>query len=135
MTGYPGRAEPPDVPGVSALVRIDSRGYGAVYRGRQTDTGRGVAVKVLPAPLDRTGRALFDREQSRIRHLRDAPAILPVDEAGVLADGRPYLIAELCAESCADRLRRDGPVPAGPVAWLGRELAGALARAHERGDD
>jgi serine/threonine protein kinase len=118
---------------VSALVRVESRGACAVYRGRQTDTGRGIVVKVLPAPFDRTGRASFDREQSRIAQLRDVPAILPVDEIGVLADGRPYLISELCAESCADRLRRDGPFPTRQVAWLGRELAGALARAHEAG--
>ena len=133
MRSYPSGAEPPDVPRVTALVRIGGSGYATVYRGRQPDTGRGVAVKVLPAPLDRTSRALFDREQSRIRQLRDTLVILPVDEVGVLADGRPYLITELCTDSCADRLRRDGPFPAGAVARLGRDLAGGLARAHERG--
>jgi serine/threonine protein kinase len=125
--------EPPEVPGVAALVRIAGRPGATVYRGRQTDTGRGVAVKVLAAPFDRTSRALFDREQSRIRQLRHVPVIVPVEHVGMLPDGRPYLVSELCAESCAERLHRLGPLAAGLVALVGRDLARALAAGHERG--
>jgi serine/threonine protein kinase len=125
--------EPPEVPGVAALVRIAGRPGATVYRGRQTDTGRGVAVKVLTAPFDRTSRALFDREQNRIRQLRHVPVIVPVEHVGMLPDGRPYLISELCAESCAERLHRLGPLAAGLVALVGRDLARALAAAHEHG--
>ena len=132
-TGSSGGVEPPEVPGVGPLVRIGGRPGATVYRGRQIDSGRGVAVKVLAAPFDRTSRALFDREQSRIRQLRHVPVIVPIEYVGALPDGRPYLITELCAESCAERLYRDGPLAAGLVAAIGRDLAQALAHAHERG--
>jgi len=56
---------------------------------------------------DRTGRGPVRPEQSRIRQLRDDRD--PAGRRGRRAvDGRPYLIAELCVESCADRLHRDG---------------------------
>jgi hypothetical protein len=126
-----GSVEPPAIPGVSALVRIDSEGFCAVYRGRQVDTGRGVAVKILPAPFDRAGRVLFERERSRLGRLRHVPAILPVDTVGMLPDGRPYLMSELCAESCAEVVQRHGPLHESEVCALGRDLADALARAHE----
>jgi len=113
VTSYPSSVEPPDVPGVSALVRIDSRGFARVYRGRQTETGRGVAVKVLPASLDRTGRALFDREQSRIRQLRDASAILPVE---VRLNRRERVSRP--DSSVVSRLQSTFPVPPGTTARL-----------------
>ncbi len=129
MTAAMNDVDPPQIPDVTALARID--GAAAVFRGQQANSGRGVAVKILPAPLDRNGRAAYEAERSRIGRLRHVPAILQVDEVGTLPDGRPYLTTELCTESLADRLRRGKRLEPNQIAELGRELAEALAAAHE----
>ena len=120
---------PPDVPGVTGLAPIGS----AVYRGHHVATGRSVAVKIVATRLDRAQRIRFEREQERIARLAADRTILPVDEIGTSADGRTYLITELCAESLADRVLRYGPLPSAAVASLGRQLASTLYRLHALG--
>lgn len=127
----PDTDELPSFPGVTALARIDDVGYCPMYRGRQLRTGRGVAIKLLPAPMDRAGRSQFEAERSRIGRLRQVAAILQVDEVEALSDGRPYLVSELCAESMAGMIRRGERVEPERAAELGRVLADALAQAHE----
>jgi len=123
--------EPPAIPGVSALARIDGGGFCSMYRGRATLTGRGVAVKVLPTRFDRNSRAEFDLERARLGRLAHVPAVLQVDEVGALPDGRPYLVSELCTESLADRIHRAERLSAAEIGALGHELAGALALVHD----
>lgn len=131
MTDHPNGSEPPAVSGISALVRIAGDGFSAVYRGRQTRTGRGVAVKILPLPFDRNSRAQFDNERARIGRLRHVPAILQVDDVDMLPDGRPYLVSELCTGSVAESIRQGDRLSEEQVISLGHELADALAFAHE----
>jgi serine/threonine protein kinase len=115
------------------LSRLRGSVGAAVYRGRRVGTGHGVAVKILPIPFDATRSLQFQREQERIGRLAADRTILPVEEIGTLPDGRVYLITELCAQSCAEGLFREGPFAAASVVTLGRRLAAALYRVHALG--
>jgi serine/threonine protein kinase len=126
-------ARAPEVPDVTDLSRLRGSVGAAVYRGRRIGTDRSVAVKILPIPFDATRSLQFQREQERISRLTADRTILPVEEIGTLADGRVYLITELCAQSCAERLFREGPFAAASVVALGRRLAAALYRVHALG--
>jgi len=90
----------------------------------------GKAVKVFPGRFDRRTLATIERERDRLRLA--APPVLGFDGVGV-ADGRHALRMELCAESLADRVGRDGPLPVEEVASLCEVLSHALATAHGLG--
>jgi len=125
--------EPPSVPGVCALARLDCGGLSEVYRGRCIRTGRAVAVKVLPTPFDRDARAQFDLDRTRLGRLRHNPAILQVDDFEALADGRPYLVMELCIDSLAEVIERGERLSASSVVSYAHQLASALSIAHDVG--
>lgn len=128
---YPVAAEgPPPVPGVSGLVLLAQAGFSLLYRGTLNRTGAPVAVKVLPSPFDRDTREQFDADRTRLGRLRHVPAVLQVDDVDVLADGRPYLVSELCADSVAALLDRDERLDAEEVTAVGAAVARALAAAH-----
>ncbi|NUT99723.1 MAG: serine/threonine protein kinase [Saccharothrix sp.] len=91
----------------------------------------GVALKVFPGKFDRRALATIERDRAVLAEL-GAP-VLPL--AGVeLVDGdRHAFRMELCAESLADRVGREGPLPSEDVAALCESLPRALAAAHARG--
>src|SRR5437763_4219090 len=125
----------PDAPAirdVEGLEVIGRGGYGIVYRGRQPDLDREIAVKVISAPATETSAATrWRREITAMGRLSNHPNIVAVYSGGVTDDGLPYLVMPyLPGGSLQDRLVRDGPLPAGEVAALGAKLAGALAAAH-----
>jgi serine/threonine-protein kinase len=115
--------------------QLGEGGMGTVFRVRHTTLDRYYAMKVLrTAVIERDPAAVqqFMREArlaARIRH----PHIVDVFDFGYLADGRPYLVMELLAgESLADLVDR-GAVPPAYVLSLARQLASALAAAHDVG--
>jgi hypothetical protein len=129
--------EPP-VPGVSRLSPIAHNGSSSVYRGYQERFDRWVAVKVLHVDpgrgMDATARRRFERECAVTGHLSDHPHVVRIYDCGILADGRPYLVTELCEQgSVADRLARAGAMPADEVVDIGMKIADALHAAHEAG--
>ena len=108
-------------------------GMGQVYRGVDTRLGRSVAIKVLPPRLaSHPGlRERFEREARAISSLSH-PHICTLFDVG-LQDGVDYLVMEyLEGETLADRLLR-GPLPLPDAIRHGREIAGALAKAHRQG--
>ncbi len=112
------------------LAEVGRGGMGAVYRGRGPD-GSPVAVKVL-LDLDAAGRARFEREKRLLGALGGAEGFVPLLDAGETERG-PYLVMPfLEGGSLKDRLRR-GPLGIEQTVELGRALARALSRAHERG--
>lgn len=113
---------------------IGNGGMALVYRARDTKLGRDVAVKLLADNLasDDEFHRRFLRE-ARIAGGLSHPHIIPVYDVGEI-DGRPFIVMEDAAGgSLYDRLRRDGPLPLGEAAELGRQCAEALAYAHEQG--
>ncbi|WP_328709986.1 serine/threonine-protein kinase [Microbispora hainanensis] len=130
-----GEAGGPLVPGYEMLGILGQGGFGVVYRARQLAVGREVALKVDNRVLvsDRDRRR-FMREVTSAGALSGHPHVADVYDAGVLPDGRPYMVLELCPNgSLADRLRDAGPLGPREVRNIGIKIADALAAAHAVG--
>jgi tRNA A-37 threonylcarbamoyl transferase component Bud32 len=125
----------PDIPGHTITGVLGSGGFATVYRGWQVAVGREVAVKVDSRALrDERDQRRFFREVNAAGRLSGHPNVIDVYDAGTLAEGRPYLVMELCpAGSLADELRRSGPMSAAQVRGIGIGIADALAAAHAAG--
>ncbi|MGW3914143.1 serine/threonine-protein kinase [Streptomyces sp. NPDC005070] len=110
-------------------------GFATVYRAHQVAVGREVALKVDSRVLasDRD-RQRFLREVTAAGRLSGHPHVVPVYDAGVLGDDRPYMVMELCpGGSLGDRLHRHGPLSVKEARDIGLGIADALAAAHAAG--
>ncbi|WP_392960734.1 serine/threonine-protein kinase [Streptomyces sp. LN245] len=110
-------------------------GFATVYRAHQVAVGREVALKVDSRVLasDRD-RQRFLREVTAAGRLSGHPHVVPVYDAGVLGDDRPYMVMELCpGGSLGERLHRHGPLAVKEARDIGLGIADALAAAHAAG--
>ncbi len=115
------------------LSEIGRGGMAVVYRARDPNFNRDVAVKVLPRELlhDANFKARFLREAQTIATL-EHPAIVPVHDFGE-DDGQPYLVMRyMPGGSLADRLRL-GPLALPETLRIVGQLAPALDQAHRTG--
>jgi len=109
-------------------------GMGAVYKARQASLGRFVAIKVLPRAFSRDTSFVerFGREgraAAAVRH----PHIVDIHAVGT-DRGFQYIAMEFVeGESLADVLKREGRLPADRALALMKQVAEALAAAHEVG--
>jgi serine/threonine protein kinase len=115
--------------------RLGEGGMGTVFRVEHVTLDRVYALKALRAEVverDPNAADQFLREArsaARIHH----PNIVDVFDFGHLPDGRPYFVMELLeGESLADRVDR-GAFQVADVVSVARQLAAALAAAHDRG--
>ena len=122
------------IPGYDQVEEIGRGGFGVVYRARQRDLDRTVAVKVLTAVADDRSQARFDRERRALGALSDHPSIVTIYESGTTRQGLPFLTMEhLAGGSLADRLQQRGPVPwPTAVSWI-VTVCGAVETAHRIG--
>ncbi|GAA3018424.1 hypothetical protein Aglo01_08830 [Actinokineospora globicatena] len=126
---------PPVIAGLSLGGPLGQGGFGTVFLARQDRLQRDVAVKVDNRVLqtDRD-RDRFLREARAAARLSGHPHVVNVYDAGVTADGRPYIVMELCTGgSLADVLAQRGRLPVAEVTEMGARLADALAQAHQVG--
>jgi serine/threonine protein kinase/Flp pilus assembly protein TadD len=115
------------------LTPLGAGGMGEVYRAKDTRLGREVAVKVLPESFarDPSRAARFDRE-ARLLAAINHPGIGAIYGAEKF-DSVPCIIMELVpGETLAERIAR-GPMPFEEVRDVSRQIAEALAAAHEKG--
>lgn len=123
------------VPGYEIVEVLGQGGFATVYRARQLAVGREVALKMDSRVLatDRD-RQRFLREVTAAGQLSGHPHVVAVYDAGVLTNGRPYMVLELCpGGSLGDRLHQQGPLPAAEARDIGVRIADALAAAHAGG--
>lgn len=127
-------ADEPDLSGTryTMVRRLASGGMGTVYLVRDDQLEREVALKVLSA-ADPSGE-LAARLLAEARHLArlEHPNIVPVHDAGVLPDGRPWYAMRLVRGMPLEAWRRETPSrPA--MLRLFQKLCEAVAFAHARG--
>ena len=131
-SGLEGRAGRFDLTG-----EIARGGMGAVWRGRDNDLGRDLAIKVL---LERHGDdpGLLRQfiEEAQIAGQLHHPGVVPVYELGTLGDHRPYIAMKLVhgrtlAAVMTDRDDRDATRPRLLAIFL--DVAQTMAYAHARG--
>ena len=110
-------------------------GMARVYLAEDAKTRERVAVKILGREHagDRVTRERFLREidvAAEIGH----PNIAKVLDAGHRADGSPFLVIELLVgETVGERLRREKVLSQEVMLAIVRQVASALAAAHEAG--
>ncbi|MDQ3978682.1 MAG: serine/threonine-protein kinase [Actinomycetota bacterium] len=122
------------VRGMEDAVEIGRGGFAVVYRARQPELNRTVAIKMLSTRLDEAGREQFAREGWAMGALSAHPNIVSVFGTGTAASGRPYIaMAYLREGSLADRLDIDGPLPWAEAVRMAIKLASALETAHRAG--
>ena len=122
------------------LEKIGEGAMGEVYRARDTKLGRDVAIKVLPPSFssDADRRVRFGREARLLASLNH-PNIATIHGLED-ADGVSALVMELVdGPTLAEKLPRRGPrgtqvgLPLADALAVARQIADALAAAHERG--
>lgn len=115
------------------LDRIGKGGMGVVYRARDTQLDRVVALKMIVTEL-------ADEEETRQRFVREAraaadlnhPNIIKIYDFGEEA-GRAYIVMELLAGRSLSEVLEDGKaIPFESAMVLMRGLAAGLAFAHSR---
>jgi Tol biopolymer transport system component len=113
------------------LAKLGEGGMGEVYRARDTQLNRDVAIKVLPelfaADPDRLAR--FEREAQTLASLNH-PNIAQIH--GVLESPAALVMECVEGEDLAQRIAR-GPIPIDEAMPIARQIADALEAAHERG--
>jgi WD40 repeat protein/tetratricopeptide (TPR) repeat protein len=114
------------------LERLGGGGFGTVWKARDTQLDRLVAVK-LPhrSRLGAEESELFFREARAAAQLRH-PGIVSVYEVGRTEESI-YIVSELIEGSSLADWLKDGRMSAAEAAELCRELAAALVHAHARG--
>lgn len=124
---------PPLLPGLDYVRPLGSGGFADVFLYQQDMPRRQVAVKVLPSgERDPDLLRMFNAEADVLAHLSAHPAIVTVYQAGISADGRPYIVMEYCPGSVAQRYRIER-MPVDEVMAIAVRLAGALESAHRAG--
>ncbi|MEN6634013.1 MAG: protein kinase [Candidatus Polarisedimenticolia bacterium] len=108
-------------------------GGGVVWRARDTELGRDVAVKLLPDRIASSAEALARLE-------REARALAALDHPNIVglhgiedADGRRLLVMEFVRGRTLDAVIPKSGLPIGPLLDLAVPLADALGAAHAHG--
>ncbi len=113
---------------------IGRGGMGVVYLAREVHLDRSIAIKLLP-PERAAQRTLRDRflREARLAAKLSHPNIIPIHSVEETDGFVFYVMAYVDGETLAQRVRTRGPLPNNEGARVLREVAWALAHAHERG--
>ena len=122
--------------GAYEVIRLlGEGGMGAVYESTHLRLNKRVAIKVMARDLASNEEALarFRREAevtSRLGH----PHLVNVMDFGATDSGEPYLVMEyLDGEDLDHRIRNLGRLPLETAVEITRQVASALAAAHDEG--
>ena len=119
-----------------ALGEIGHGGVGVVYKGRDHDLGRDVAIKILRDDYTRRPEMLSRFvEEAQISGQLQHPGIVPVYELGLHAGERPFIAMKLIkGESLAFQLKSRGAGPSERQRLIGifEQICQTMAYAHSR---
>jgi len=118
----------------AVMGELGRGGFAVVYLAEDLKTRRHLAVKVLRRELlfSHVLVARFRREIDLAQRL-DHPNILPVVFASEAADFAYYAMPRIKGKTLKEVLRTRGKLPVPEAVRLLRDVASALAHAHERG--
>jgi len=115
------------------VSQIGAGAMGEVWEGRDTELDRAVAIKVVPAQLGADSGVMerFQREAKMLAAVNhpNIATIFAVEEV----DGTRLIVMELLRGKTLEQRLEDGPLPIVEALAIGRQVAEALASAHERG--
>jgi serine/threonine protein kinase len=126
-------AERHGVPGYEILGELGRGGMGVVYRARQTNLHRLVALKMILSGVHAAAAELnrFRIEAQAIARLQH-PNILQIYHVGE-CDGLPFLSLEFCAGGSLHGKLAGTPLPPSEATALLAKLAAAMHAAHQQG--
>jgi formylglycine-generating enzyme required for sulfatase activity len=113
------------------LAKLGEGGMGAVWRARDTQLDRDVAIKRILGLASPMLRERFQRETKAVTALRHSN-IVTVFDAGEDAFGL-YLVMEFVPGQTLDQVLRKGPMPAQQAVAIMAGLCRGAAHAHKRG--
>ena len=126
----PAGPAPPALGHYALVEELGRGGMGSVWRARDR-AGREVALKVLAPGWSENDLLRFQREAALLRELTHEGIVQVLDWG--IDRGTPFLVMELIAGESLERLiARTGPVPPRHAAEIARDMARAMAYAHER---
>ena len=125
----------PELPGYTLIRQLGGGGFADVFLYRQLTLDRDVAVKVLlvadPTP---EAAARFKAEGTVMARLSEHHSnIVPVYDAAIASDGRPYLVMQYCPKPDLAKRYKTESFVVSEVLTIGVQLAGAVESAHQQG--
>src|SRR5215204_1560068 len=119
---------------------IGSGGMGEVYRARDPELHRDVAIKVLPALFARDPERLarFEREARTLAalnhpHIAQVYGVIDVPAPGGTHQTAGLVMEFVDGDDLSQRLARGGPVPIDEALLIAIQIAEALEAAHAQG--
>ncbi len=121
------------IDGLEDVEQIGTGGSSRVYRARQGELDRIVAVKVLNLGHDQSVSKRFDRERKAMGRLSLHEGIVPIYSSGLTTHGEPYLVMPYYANGSLQN-----QIDAGPMEWQTAVsyidvAAETIAAAHDEG--
>ena len=125
--------ERPSVPGerYEILEVVGQGGMGTVYRARDLELGRDVALKVLRPETSNDDLASRLWREARILARLEHPGIVPVHDVGSLADGRVFYVMKLVRGTRLDAFAKSAPI--GDLLRVILRVCDAIGFAHAHG--
>jgi serine/threonine protein kinase len=126
-------AEEPDLSGTryELLGLLGRGGMGSVYRARDRELGREVALKVSAVPVPSPGELERLRREAQILARLEHPGVVPVHDLGLLPDGRLYYAMKLVRGTRLDEHVGAATLPA--RLRIFERICEAVAFAHAQG--
>jgi eukaryotic-like serine/threonine-protein kinase len=117
------------------LRKLGAGGMGTIFLAEHILLGRQAAIKTLLPALS-VHKEIVERffNEARATSAISDPGVVQVFDFGYHVDGTAYIVMELLeGEALADRMDRSGAMPQADALKIARQVASALAAAHERG--
>jgi serine/threonine protein kinase len=114
------------------IERIASGGMGSVYLAEDAALDRRVAIKILDVPDSSGELAARLQREARILAKLEHPGIVPVHDAGTLADGRVFYAMKFVEGECLDRFSEHESTLPGRLRIFQR-ICDTVAFVHTRG--